>query len=358
MKRIILTLLTFCFVSLFALADEQKKVILSNDQNEKTVELGYCNLFARLNDSGDPESGTVTVEMENLDESKVLIVFDRAYPEKSIKKMSKALSIAYDKTFGGKSKNRLIDPCSTSMEQVQLVKPSDKVKLTTVNVGGEESTTCRIPIYIAKMKGKKKLLLLEKQVIELNIEAELKPSEEYIAMENKCSALEKEIDRQVFCTSSMHKPSLAKQKEAYATKIEALKANIDQLVASHNWKEEDGGYIRYTALKAKLNAIDLDSHEGICKRHKGGGKSVGTGGHTCSYCSLSLQQIFHKMDDYYKKIYSSSDRKAAKAKVIKEVNALYQCCTDPTCSKHASAWKSGGEYKNKITERYNRISNL
>lgn len=357
MKRTILTLLACCLTSLLAMADEQKKVILSNDQTEKTIELGYCNLFARLNDSGDPESGTVTVEMENLDESKVLIVFDRAYPEKTIKKMSKTLSITYDKTFGGKVKNRLIDPCSTPMEQVQLVKPSDKVKLTAVNVGGEESTICRIPIYIAKMKGKK-VMLLEKQIIELNIEADLKPSEEYIAVEGKYTAIEKDIDRQVFCTSSLHKPSLAKQKEAYSSKIDALKAEIDQIITSHNWKEEDGGYIRYTALKAKLDAIDLDSHEGICRRHKGGGGKPAVGGHSCNYCSLSLQQIYHKMDDYYKRIYSSSDRKAAKAKVIKEVNALYQCCTDPTCNKHASAWKSGGEYKNKITERYNRISNL
>lgn len=64
------------------------------------------------------------------------------------------------------------------------------------------------------------------------------------------------------------------------------------------------------------------------------------------------------MDDYYKKIYSSSDRKAAKAKVMNEVNALYKCCTDTSCSKHAAAWKSGSEYKSKIIERYNRISNL
>lgn len=355
MKKILLLTLTLCLSSLLAIADEQKKVILSADDNEKTIELGYCNLFAHLNyDEG--ESGIVTVELENLDESKALIVFDRAYTEKDIKKQSKALSIVYDKTFGGKGKNRLIDPCDQPMEQVQLAKPSDKVRLTEVSVANEEPAVCRIPIYIAKFKGKKKLLLLEKQVIELNIEAELKPSAEYVAVEDKYETLEKEIGRQTFCPNPKHRTSLAKQKAPYEKRIEDAKAEIDRIIASHNWKEEDGGYIRYAALKAKLDAIDLSSRERDCGRH--GRPAGGGGGHSCSYCSLTLQQIYHKMDDYYKKIYSSSDRKAAKAKVINEVNALYKCCTDTSCSKHASAWKSGGEYKSKIMERYNRISNL
>lgn len=353
MRRTIPFIFTFCLFSLIAMADEQKKVLLTNDQSEQTIALGYCNIFARLN--AEDEEGTVSIELENLDESKVLIVFDRAYPEKVIKKMSKSMSIVYDKTFGGKAKNRLIDPCTTPMEGVQLVKPSDKAQLTDVTVTNGENSVCLLPIYIAKQKGKK-VMLLEKQLIELDIEADLKPSPEYIAMEDKFTALEKEIDRQTFCPNPKHKTSLEKQEAVYVNKINELKAEIDQLIASHNWKEEDGGYVRYTALKNKLDAIDLSSRERDCGRHKGG--SGGGSGHSCSYCSLSLQQIYHKMDDYYKKIYSSSDRKAAKAKVIKEVNALYQCCTDPACSKHASAWKSGGEYKNKIIERYNRISNL
>lgn len=355
MKRTFLFLFTCCFFTLLARADEQKKVLLNNDQSEQTIELGYCNIFTKMN-AGE-EVGTVSIELENLDESKVLIVFDRAYTEKAIKKQSKTLSIVFDKTFGGQKKNRTIAPCSSPMEGVTLLQPSDKVSLTQMTIQNGESNICSIPIYIAKYKGKKKLLLLEKQVVELDIEVDLKPSAEYVALENKFTDLEKEIDRQVFCTSSSHKPTLAKQKEVYETKIDALKAEIDQLISSHNWKAEDGGYIRYTALKAKLDGIDLSSKEGICTKHRPR-KPVAGGGHKCAHCSLSLQQIYHKMDDYYKKIYSSSDRKAAKAKVIDEIEALYKCCTDTNCSKHAAEWKSGGEYKNKIIERYNRISGL
>ena len=357
MMKKILFLFAFCLMGMSAFADEQKKVSLSNDHNEERVELSFCNIFARLNDSDDKESGIITLELENLDESTVLIVFDRAYNEKAIKKMSKSLSIAFDKTFGGKAKGRMIDPCSGQMENVVLLQPSDKQRLTEIVVNNEEPTQCRVPIYIGKFKGKKKLLLLEKQVIELNLEASLKPSEEYIATEGKCEDLEKEIGRQTFCNNPRHKTSLAKQEEAYVKKIDALKAEIDQLIASHHWEKEDAGYIRYTALKAKLDAIDLSSRERDCGRH-GAKNSGGGGGHSCKYCSLSLQAIYYQMDDYYKKIYSSNDRKAAKAKVINEVNALYKCCTDASCGAHASAWKSGNEYKSKIIDRYNRISNM
>jgi len=99
MKKIFLLTLLLSLSSLLAMADEQKKVIVSNDDTEKTIELGYCNLFVRLH-SDESETGTVTVELENLDESKVLIVFDRAYTEKAIKKQSKTMSIVFDKTFG------------------------------------------------------------------------------------------------------------------------------------------------------------------------------------------------------------------------------------------------------------------
>ena len=353
MSRIFLFIFSFCLFSIFAKADEQKKVLLNNDKSEQTIEMGFCNIFAKM--QAGEESGTVSIEMENLDESLVLIVFDRAYSEKAIKKQSKTLSIVFDKTFGGEKKNRTISPCSTPMEGVTLLNPSDKASLTQLTINNGETSILSLPIYLAKWKGKKKLLLLEKQVMELNIEVDLKPSAEFVAMEDKYKNLEKEIGRQLFCTNPKHQTSLEKQKAPYIKKIEDAKAEIDQIITSHNWKEEDGGYIRYTALKAKLDAIDLSSREGDCRKH---GKPKTASGHSCSYCSLSLQQIYHQMDDIYKKIYSSPDRKAAKAKYISQVNALYKCCTDTGCNAHAAAWKSGGEYKSKIVERYNRISGL
>ena len=140
-------------------------------------------------------------------------------------------------------------------------------------------------------------------------------------------------------------------------KINSLKRKIDAAIQSHGWQPNSRAFARYNELKSTLDGIDLDSRVRDCGRHKTAAPKKS--GHSCSYCSLSLQQIYHQLDDIYKKIYSSSDRKAAKAKVMGQVNALYRCCTDSGCSKHAAAWKSGGDgYKAKITERYNRINGI
>lgn len=346
-RKLILTTLILCTMGLMVRADEQKKVSLSNDHQQETVSLGYCNIFATLGDADGDETASVTIELENLDEQNVLILFDQAYSEKSIKKMP--TSIRFDKKFGGTKNKRVIDPCSHKLGQVMLFKPSEKLSILAITVSNDAATKCVMPIYIAKYQGKKKLILLEKQVIELDIEASLKPSKEYLAVSDECDKLEKELGKKVFCTNSKHKPTLSKQKESYETRVSALKEQIDGIISAHSWSPGDGGYKRFTALKERLD--NLSYREGDCGKH-------GRSGHSCSYCSLSLQQIYHKLDDCYKKIYSSSNRQQAKASVIGQVNALYQCCTDPTCSKHSAEWKKGGDYKNKITERYNRIKNL
>ena len=78
------TLLALCLVSLPMSADEQKKVTLSSDHQMETISLGYCNIFATLNDSGNDERAEVTIELENMDETNVLVLFDQPYSEKSI----------------------------------------------------------------------------------------------------------------------------------------------------------------------------------------------------------------------------------------------------------------------------------
>ena len=356
MKRYVLLTSLLMAAILTCQADEQKKITLSNDHAKETVVLSYANIFVSLAEN-DGESGKVKIEIENLDEQNVLVLFDRAYDEKTIKKMP--TSITFDKTFGGTKNKRVIDPYSGDGDRVMLFRPSDKYDLPLLAVSNGNAVVCRLPIYIAKYKGKKmnKLLLLEKQVIELNIEAEFKPSAEYLGLKKRCDDLERELSRSGLCPNPRHKPSIERQKAGFTNKITDLKRDIDSAIAAHGWTSADNGYKRYTAMKTMLDGIDLDSHERDCGRHKASGG--GGGGHKCSYCSLSLQQIYHKLDDLYKKIYSSSNRKATKKAVMSQANALYKCCTDASCSRHASQWKSGGDgYKQKITERYNRISGI
>ena len=157
MKRIIVLLLSLGLAYVNIKADEQKKVSLSNDHTQETISLGYCNIFATLNSSEGDDVADVSIELENLDESNVLILFDEAYSEKSIKKLN--TSIRFDKKFGGTKNKRVIDPYNQPLNQVMLFQPSDKLALPAIKVGNEQSAKCRMPIYIAKFKGKKKLIL-------------------------------------------------------------------------------------------------------------------------------------------------------------------------------------------------------
>ena len=348
MKKILISLL-LCLIATAVLADEQKKVTLSSNHDKEMINLSYCNIFVNLKEVDDGV-GEVSIELENLSESKVLILFDRSYMEKQVKKLSPKMQ--FDKTFGGTKGKRVIDPCSEQLSSVMQLRPSDKQMLPSVRVENGATKVVMLPIYIAKYKGSKTLILLEKQVIELDIEAELKPSAEYVDMSNECEELIGEISRTGICPNKNHRVSVDKQKENYQERIDALKSKIDGIISSHGWNSSDSGYRRFAELKTKLDGVEFVERD--CGNHR----AAVSGGHKCSYCGLSLQQIYHKLDDLYKKIYSSGDRKATKASVMSQVNALYNCCTDTRCSKHASQWRRGGDYKNKIVERYNRINSL
>lgn len=349
MKKILMTLL-LCLLTIGIMADEQKKVTLSGDHNKEMICLSYCNIFINLNDVDNGE-GEVSIELENLSESKVLFLFDRSYMEKQVKKLSP--TITFDKIYGGTKGKRVIDPCSEQLNRVVQLRPSDKQTLPPVRVENGATKVVQLPIYIAKYKGKKALILLEKQLIELNIDVELKPSSEYVELNTECDNILNAISRGI-CPNKKHRQSLSKQKEDLEKRIDDFKNKIDKLISSHGWNSNDAGYRRYDELKSKLDKSEIEERD--CGKHRSSG--VSSGGHKCSYCGLSLQQIYHKLDDLYKKIYSSSDRKATKASVMSQVNALYNCCTDSKCSNHAAQWRKGGDYKNKIVERYNRINNL
>lgn len=355
MKKLLIFVTFFFLAAISTFADEQKKVKLDDGHTKEQVRLGYCNVFVTRADIDDDGNAKVTVEIENLDESNVIILFGHAYPEKELKKLSP--SITFDKNFPGTKGQRNIDTYKEA-RNVLFIEPSEKIMLPEISVRSTETQLCRLPLYIAKYKDKKflgtttrtnKMLLLEKQILELEIEVEVKPDEDFIRLEKECNDLIEDISNQTFCTNSKHKPSLERQEAPYKEKIGKIKSEIDEIVSRHNWYTSDRGYQRYNGIKQKLDAIDFSRYEGDCGKKHGGTKPTPNPG--CKYCKLTPQQIYHKLDDYYKKIYSSNNRKATKDAVMSDVNLLYNC------GKHSPAWKNS-DYKSKIIERYNRINNF
>ncbi len=363
MKRLFIFMSFFFYAVIGSYADEQQRVKLDDEHTEEQVHLEYCNVFVTKVDSDDDGNAKVTVKIENLTETFVIILFGHAYPEKDLKKLLP--SIKFDKRFNGTKGHRDIDAYREGRNEI-FIEPAEKKILPEIQVKSGEIKTCRFPLYIAKYRdknflsasnGRNKMLLIEKQIFELEIEVEVKPDEDYLRLESECDSLIGEISKQTFCNHPKHKTSLESQEAPYKTRIDKIRTEIDEIVNRHNWYTSDRGYQRYNALKQKLDAIDFTAYEGDCGNSRNHRSNPPRIRHSCKYCNSSLQQIYHKLDDYYKKIYNSSNRKATKESVMADVNLLYKCCTDGNCSKHASSWNSS-EYKSKITDRYNRISNF
>ena len=81
------------FAAMITYADEQHRVKLDSEHLKEQVRLGYCNVFVSLVNLDDDNNAKVTVEIENLDETNVIIVFGHAYPEKELKKLSPSITL-------------------------------------------------------------------------------------------------------------------------------------------------------------------------------------------------------------------------------------------------------------------------
>ena len=343
--------ISILFVLLFSLvttsfADEQRKVKLDDDKhNKETIEVANFNIFLELIEVEENGNVKVKVELENLDESKGLSLFERAYNEKTLKKMRP--KIKYDKIFPGSKGKRLIDACDNIKSAIHLY-PSQKELIMTLSAKDGEITKATLPIYIIEYKDKnyilwekQELILLQKEVIELEIEIDLKPGEAYVNITKECDSLLKEFDEVLFCTHKRHKPSLEEQKAEFQNKIDLLVEKIDGIIESNGWFSTEKRYKLFDEQRERIKNIKLEDKEGICSKH--------VYVHRCKYCSSSLQQISHKLDDIYQIIYSSQERSITKAEQIKSVNAMYDC------AKRRRDWRKS-EYKDKIVRLYNEIN--
>ena len=345
-KRIFLTSLLVVGSFLTSFADEQKKIILNNSEHTKeTIELAYCNIFVSLKDVDD--NAEITVELENIHESNTLILFERAYDEKTLKKMSP--SITYDKVFGGSKGKRYIDAC-TELRFTNKIGSSEKAKLLVKTTNEKSPVVCKLPIYIAKYKNKRrtKMLLLAKEVIELDIQVQLKPDEEYINFVDSFNALIKEIDQTTFCTHKNHKypkgTTIKTLTGNFEDKIKTLKNQVNSAIDKRFELGKD--IKKFRELVDKIDAISIDD------------KKIETCGndptpipytHKCKHCSLDYDDIYRKLETHYINIRNGN---VTKSKVMTDVDALY------TCALKNKKRPSDSNKVRRITTCYNRIKSL
>lgn len=340
--RYMLCLLLLTFLGNYAAGQDKQENVKLTDERRQKIEFGSFNIFVTKGETDENDVSTVTIEIENLDETQTIVIFKQAYPEKELKKYTPAIYL--DKGIPGVKGWREIETFKEAKSDL-FIEPSDTKQLVRLQIKGGEKRVCRIPLYIATYKNRKqsKLLLMQKVEKELLIEVQLKPDEDYVRLEKECQSIALEISNQSFCTNSRHRPSLKNQEAPFREKITKLKAEIDEMLSQ--WFSTSKRYKQYTVLKERLDSIDFSKYERDCGKHTV--RSVATA--KCKYCDLSPKQICEKLDYYYRKIYRSSNRKAEKAAVIADVNLLYDCKRH-----HSSAWKSSS-YRERIEDYYTRI---
>lgn len=348
-KKVSLILALLFTLVTTSLADEQKKVRLDDGKhNKESIEVAnFFNIFLELTDVEENGNAKVKVELENMDESKVLSLFDKPYKEKVLKTLRP--KIKYDKIFPGSKGGRSVDYCSKINKTFHLL-PSDKELIMTLSAKEGEPAKLTLPIYITESKDRDyilweshKLILLQKEVIELEIEIELQPGETYYNIVRECDNLLKEFEDALFCTNKSHKPSLEEQKAEFQSKIDSLIIKIDDIIEANGWFSSERRYKLYDEQRERLRNINLEDKERDCGKH--------VSLHNCRYCNSSLQRIFHNLDDIYQIIYKSHDRSATKAEHIRNVDAMYDC------AKRRKGWNRS-DYKDRIVKLYNEIKNF
>ncbi len=353
MRRIALLLLSVIASVQVALADKEESVKLNDaDRRTATVEFASGLLFLEVGEIGDDGNADVSISVENLSDTYSFLLFFREYEEKVLKKLIP--SVRFDKIFAGTKGRRSVEACQ-GIEHDTKIAPSRKEPIMTIPVEVGKNVTCRLPVYFATYEEKKffkkeRYVLKEKYVVLLNIEVEQKPDSAYLRLSDEYRKLSKALEGKLFCTNRRHKPSLEEQKSFYNDWKEVCIAQIDS--AMETLYSTDKRFAVYEELKQRFEAVDFEALEGDCGKHK---RTRSVAAHRCKYCDWSLQQIYHRLDDYYQRIYSSDNRRAVKEQVMDDVKILYNCCTDKRCRRHAREWKNS-EYRAKITDRYNRIS--
>lgn len=336
-RKIFITSLLAIGAFLSISADEQRKITLNNnDHNTETIELSYGNIFVSLKEIEN--NAEVLISVENTHESNTLLLFERAYDEKTLKKMSP--SISYDKVFGGSKGKRYID-CCTNLRYTNRIKSSDKAIVLTLSCSENSPTICKLPIYIAKDKNKSgsKMVLLAKDIIELEINVQVKPDEEYEKLSNEFSSLYKEIQSTVFCKNKNHRgESYSKLKNRYESKIKDLKSRIQRTLDRQD--SSNRSYKKLIELVRKIDSISITDRAVPACGHDP------VTPHSCKNCKMDIDAIYKKLENYYIAIHNG---KKTKSQVMSDVESLYTCITKNTKRKGNDAKKSRAiEYYNKI----------
>ena len=352
MKRLIAFIIISILVCTSTWANEEYNIALEKgDVTGKTIDLPYANISFRLVEYGNYHRVLVTVE--NLTPSQAILLFKNSQGEKVLKKNKP--KIEFEKTYPGSKGNRAVFGCKQLYQTIVSIIPQEKKELFGFDVSTTAIHKLELPIYLAKYNPKQLIKkgtyninykILSEDILDFNIEIKgwSENDPEYVTTKGAVEDFIQSLKSAAFCKNPKHRPLLAQQQKQYKEKKDSLINVINATLQNHSeWFSTDQPHIKYSELLAQLNKVNLNDHNYDCGEHKVTPKL-----HSCSYCSLSAQQIYHQLDDLYQQLRNGKIDKTAAVKKAQELNTCYQKNTKR---------KKDRSYTGKISKFYSRIIN-
>lgn len=350
-KRITTLILSLFCVCAAAWANEEHSIVLEKgDRSSKTIELGYGIISFRLVEGLN--NYKVDISLDNTTNSQALLIFQSAHGEKVLK--IDQPKVQFDKTFPGSKGNKKVFGWKDLSQPTIVVIPQTQSPLAEIEISSASPLKLEIPIYLAKYDTKKltkkgtyntDYKILTEEILTFNIElkgwSEDDPA--YMSLRDAVREYLQSLKSAAFCRNTRHEPSLMEQQKPYQEKKDSLMHVIETTLDNHTewFAEVDAPHIAYSKLYKELQQVNLDDHNYDCGNHK-----IPPKNHSCGYCSLTAQEIYHQLDDLFQLRQSG---KISKAEAEKKAKVLY------TCYQKCTKRKKDDSYGTKITNFYNRL---
>lgn len=351
MKRLFTLIVGTLLICSTSWANEEYNITLEKGEAQgKTIELLYGNISFRLVEYGD--SHKVLVSIDNTTLSQAILLFKSSIGEKALKKNKPRTG--FEKTYPGSKGYRNVFGCKELNQSFVSIIPQDKMDLFESDVSLTTVTKLELPVYLAKYDPKQlirkgahntRYKILSEDILTFNIEITgwTEDDSDYVLTKNAVEDYLRSVDTVAFCVNEKHTPSLSQQQRPYQEKKDSLVNAIEMVVTANGWMSDTAPYKAYKALRDQLEKVNLNDRTYDCGEHK-----VEPKPHSCAYCSLSAQQIYHQLDDLYQHLRNA---KTSKEAAVKKAQGLY------TCYQRNGRRKKDASYTDKISKFYSRITN-
>lgn len=353
-KRLITSLGLIICLCFTAMANKELSIKLDSKNRVYSERLGYAYLtFEYMYPNGNNARVRVTVENITSNPPHAILIFRNDVTEQVLKKGKS--KIEFEKTYPGKKGTHFVRGYWECNRPVDIIPAAVTDTLFIIDVPFTSSKDFTLPLYEAKYKAKdlfKKgayninYKIMEEHLYDVHIEvvgwSEEDPT--YIETKKAVENLITSLNGVKFCHNKKHSPSLKEQQYLYQEKKDSLVRVINNIFEQHTeWISTDAPHIAYSRLLSMLNKVNLNNMTYDCGEHK-----VKPKGHSCSFCSLSAQELYQRLDDLYQQLYAG---KITKDQALKTAKSLYNCYQqNKKCKKDSS-------YGTKISRFYNSIAN-